>query len=147
MKCPKCNNMDTKVIDSRVVESGTGIRRRRTCEYCEHRFTTYEKVAVTELFVTKRDGTTEMYDKDKLRRALIVAFGKQDFSLEKIEEIISKLENKRSGMWKEISSKKIWEDILQILKSQNDVAYIRFASVFMQFENKEDFERILSGKG
>ena len=135
--------METKVIDSRVVEDGMGIRRRRSCEYCEHRFTSYEKVAVTDLFVTKRDGTRQMYDRDKLRRALVIAFGKHNLSLEKIEDIIGKLENKRSGMGKEIASKKIWEDVLNVLKWENDVAYIRFASVFMEFETKKDFEKIL----
>ncbi len=135
--------METKVIDSRVVEAWFWIRRRRSCEYCEHRFTTYEKVAVTDLIVAKRDGTKEMYDRDKLRRALVVSFWKKNLSLEKIEEIISQLENKRSWMGKEITSKKIGEDVLNTLKNENDVAYIRFASVFMEFETKADFQEIL----
>lgn len=143
MKCPKCNNMETKVIDSRVVEAWFWIRRRRSCEYCEHRFTTYEKVAVTDLIVSKRDGTKEMYDRDKLRRALVVSFWKKNLSLEKIDEIISQLENKRSGIGKEITSKKIGEDVLGTLRNENDVAYIRFASVFMEFETKKDFQAIL----
>ncbi len=135
--------METKVIDSRAVEDGMGIRRRRSCEYCEHRFTSYEKVAVTDLFVIKRDGSKQMYDRDKLRKALIIAFGKNNLSLEKIEDIISKLENKRSGMGKEIKSEKIWEDVLHVLKAENDVAYVRFASVFMEFETLADFQEIL----
>ncbi len=135
--------METKVIDSRVVEDGLGIRRRRSCEYCEHRFTTYEKVAVTDLFVLKRDGTKQMYDRDKLRRALVIAFGKKNLSLETIDEIISKLENKRSWMWKEIASTKIGDDVLNVLKNEDDVAYVRFASVFKEFETKKDFQKIL----
>jgi len=143
MKCPACANMETKVIDSRVVEDGMGIRRRRSCEYCEHRFTTYEKVAVTDLLVIKRDGTKQMYDRDKLKRALVIAFGKKNLSLEKIDDIISKLESKRSGMGKEIASTKIGEDILNVLRNEDDVAYVRFASVFMEFETKKDFKDIL----
>lgn len=135
--------METKVIDSRVVEDGMGIRRRRSCEYCEHRFTTYEKVAVTDLLVIKRDGTKQMYDRDKLKRALVIAFGKKNLSLEKIDDIISKLESKRSGMGKEIASTKIGEDILNVLRNEDDVAYVRFASVFMEFETKKDFKDIL----
>ena len=96
MKCPACGNMETKVIDSRVIEDGKAIRRRRSCEYCEHRFTTSEKVIVTDLMVLKKDGSKEMYDRDKLKRALIIAFGKKDFSLDKIDDILSKLEAKRS---------------------------------------------------
>jgi transcriptional repressor NrdR len=99
--------METKVADSRVVEDGKCIRRRRSCEYCGHRFTTYERIAVTDLIIIKRDGTREMYDRGKLSKALIIAFGKKDFSLEKIDDIILKLESKRSGMGKEIASTKI----------------------------------------
>lgn len=143
MKCPACANMDTKVVDSRVVEDGMWIRRRRSCEYCQHRFTTYEKVGVTDLFIIKRDGSKQMYDRDKLKKALVVAFGKKNLSLEKIDDIIAKLENKWSGMWKEIESKKIGEDILNVLREENDVAYVRFASVFMEFETKKDFKDIL----
>jgi len=143
MKCPACANMDTKVIDSRVVEDGLGIRRRRSCEYCQQRFTTYEKVAVTDLIVIKKDGTKQMYDRDKLKRALVVAFGKNNFSLEKIDELISKLENKRSGAGKEIESTAIGEDVLDMLRGEDDIAYVRFASVFMEFETKKDFKEFL----
>ncbi len=135
--------MDTKVIDSRVVEDGLGIRRRRSCEYCQQRFTTYEKVAVTDLIVIKRDGAKQMYDRDKLKRALVVAFGKNNFSLERIDEIISKLENKRSGSGKQIESKTIGEDVLDMLRDEDDIAYVRFASVFMEFETKKDFKEFL----
>ncbi len=143
MKCPKCANMETKVIDSRVIEDGKCIRRRRSCEYCEHRFTTYEKVAVTDLFVIKRNGIKQIYDRDKLKKALVIAYGKKNFSLEKIDDIIWKLENKRSGMWKEITSKQIGQDVLDILSKEDDIAYVRFASVFMEFETKKDFKWIL----
>ncbi len=143
MKCPACSNMETKVIDSRVVEDWMWIRRRRSCEYCENRFTTYEKVAVTDLLVLKRDWSKQMYDRDKLKRALVIAYGKKNLSLEKIDDIIAKLENKWSWMGKEIASKKLWEDILNVLRDEDDVAYVRFASVFMEFETKKDFKDIL----
>lgn len=96
MKCPACGNMETKVVDSRVIEEGKGIRRRRSCEYCEHRFTTLEKIIVTDLIVQKKDGSREMYDRDKLKKAMVIAFGKKDFSMERIEDMISTLEAKRS---------------------------------------------------
>jgi len=139
MKCPSCENLETKVIDSRNAEAGTAVRRRRLCENCDKRFTTYEKIAVTDLFVSKRDGTKEVFDRDKLKRALVIAYGKKNFSLEKIDSIISSLENKRSSNNKEISSKQIWTDVLDALKADNDIAYIRFASVFMEFETWKDF--------
>lgn len=139
MKCPSCEDMETKVIDSRNVDWGLAIRRRRVCEWCDKRFTTYEKIAVTDLFVTKRDGTKELYDRDKLKKALVIAYGKKNFSLEKIDDLISVLESRRSAHHKEISSKKIWSDVLEALKDDNDIAYIRFASVFMEFESGKDF--------
>ena len=98
---------------------------------------------VTDLMVLKKDESKEMYDRDKLKRALIIAFGKKNFSLEKIDDIISKLEAKRSGKSKEISSVKIGEDVLTALKEEDEVAYVRFASVFMEFDGKKDFKEIL----
>jgi transcriptional repressor NrdR len=126
-----------------VIEDGKAIRRRRSCEYCEHRFSTSERVVVTDLIVLKKDGSKELYDRDKLKRALIIAFGKKDFSLEKIDDIISKLEAKWSGKGKEITSVKIGEDILTSLKEVSEVAYVRFASVFMEFDGMKDFKKIL----
>ena len=143
MKCPACGNMETKVIDSRVIEWGKAIRRRRSCEYCEHRFTTLEKIVVTDLVVKKKDGSKELYDRDKLRRALIVAFGKKHLSMETVEDILAKLESKRAWKWREITSQQIGEDVLVALKDENEFAYVRFASVFMDFDTKEDFRKIL----
>ena len=143
MKCPSCENAETKVIDSRNIEWWLAIRRRRVCEWCDKRFTTYEKIAITDLFVTKRDGTKEIYDRDKLKKALVIAYGKKNFSIEKIDEIISFLENKWSAHNKEISSKQVWRDVLDALKTDNDIAYIRFASVFMEFESSKDFLNLI----
>lgn len=143
MKCPACGNMDTKVVDSRVIEWWKSIRRRRSCEYCEHRFTTLEKIVVTDLVVKKKDGSKELYDRDKLKRAFIIAFGKKHLSMDLVEDMLSKLETKRAGKGKEISSKQIGEDVLVALKDVNEFAYVRFASVFMEFDTKEDFRKIL----
>ena len=141
MKCPSCGNMETKVLDSRVVDDGRGIRRRRMCEYCEQRFSTMEKIVVTDLVVIKKDGTKELYDRDKLKKALIIAFGKKNISTELIEDIITNLEAKWLGLGKEITSRKIGEDVISVLKNEDEVAYLRFASVFMEFEGIEDFKK------
>lgn len=100
-----------------------------------------EKVVVTDLVVVKKDGTKELYDRDKLKRALVIAFGKKNISTERIEDILINLESKRLGMGKEISSKKIGEDILHVLKQEDEVAYVRFASVFMEFNGIDDFKK------
>ncbi len=144
MKCPACGNGETKVLDSRVIDDGKGIRRRRSCEYCEHRFTTFEKIAITDFLVIKKDGSKEVYDRDKLKRALIIAFGKKQVSLERIEELISGLETKRSALSKEIPSTQIGADVLEALKQEDEVAYVRFASVFMDFSGIEDFNKFLN---
>ncbi|MEI7478508.1 MAG: transcriptional regulator NrdR [bacterium] len=145
MKCPKCSNFDTKVLDSRVVQDGNAIRRRRECEYCEHRFTTFERRGITDLVVLKKDGTRELYDRTKITRALLLAYAKRNIAMDKLEEIISGLEVNRSGE-NEIPSEKIGADILAALKAEDPVAYIRFASVYMNFNSREDFQHLM-GKG
>ncbi len=142
MKCPKCGNFDTKVLDSRVVQDGNAIRRRRECEYCEHRFTTFERRWITDLVVMKKDGSRELYDRAKITKALLLAYAKRNIAMDKLEEIIAWLEVNRSAEW-EIASWKIWEDILAALKSEDPVAYIRFASVYMNFHSREDFQQLM----
>lgn len=146
MKCPSCGNMETKVLDSRVIDDGRGIRRRRSCEYCEQRFSTMEKIVVTDLVIVKKDGSKELYDRDKLKKALVIAFWKKNISTELIEDILTNLEAKWLGMGKELSSRKIGEDVLHVLKSEDEVAYLRFASVFMEFEGIEDFKKWIDAK-
>ena len=97
MKCPKCSNADTKVIDSRVVENGQAIRRRRECEYCETRFTTFERRGSTDLTVVKKDGNKELYDRMKIKKALLLAYAKREVSNDHIEEMINQLEAQRSS--------------------------------------------------
>lgn len=143
MKCPKCQNMETKVVDSRMIEDGQTIRRRRECEFCNNRFTTFERKWFTELMVIKKDNTKEMYDRQKLKKSLMLSFAKREFNNEKIENILNNLENIRISEWKEISSKKIWDDILQMLKEIDPVVYIRFASVYKSFDSLEDFKKFV----
>ena len=143
MKCPKCQNMDTKVVDSRVIDDGQTIRRRRECEFCNNRFTTFERKWFTELMVVKKDWTKEMYNREKLKWSLMLSFAKREFNNEKIETVLNSLENKWLSEWKEISSKKIWDDILEMLKDIDPVVYIRFASVYKSFDSVEDFKKFV----
>ena len=122
--------MDTKVIDSRSIENGLTIRRRRECEFCGNRFTTFERKGTTELIVIKRDWTKEMYDRQKLKKALMLAFAKRNLDKEEIENMVNNLELKWSESANEISSKEIWDDIMATLKQADPVAYVRFASVY-----------------
>lgn len=142
MKCPKCSNYDTKVLDSRVVQDWNAIRRRRECEYCEHRFTTFERRGITDLVVIKKDWSRELYDRTKITKAILSAYAKRSIAMDKLEEITSSLEVNRSAEW-EISSVKIWEDILAALKTEDPVAYVRFASVYMNFDSREDFQHLM----
>ena len=143
MKCPKCQNMDTKVVDSRVIDDWNTIRRRRECEFCNHRFTTFERKWFTELMVVKKDWKKEMYNREKLKWSLMLSFAKREFNNEKIETVLNSLENKWLSEWKEISSKKIWDDILEMLKDIDPVVYIRFASVYKSFDSVEDFKKFV----
>ncbi len=135
--------MDTKVIDSRVIDDGMTIRRRRECEFCNNRFTTFERKWFTELMVVKKDDKKEMYDRQKLKKALMLSFAKREFNNEKIETLLNSLENKRLSEWKEISSQKIGDDILEMLKDIDPVVYIRFASVYKSFDSVEDFKKFV----
>ena len=143
MKCPKCQNLETKVIDSRVIDDWQTIRRRRECEFCNNRFTTFERREFTDLTVVKKDGKKELYDRKKIKRALMLSLAKREYDSEKIEEILNNLESQRTSEWDEISSQKIWDDILEVLKELDPVAYIRFASVYKSFDNLEDFKKFI----
>ena len=144
MRCPKCKNMDTKVIDSRTIEEWQTIKRRRECEFCNNRFTTFERRGTTELLVIKKDGTKEMYERQKIKKALLLAFAKRNIDKTIIENIINELEYKRSSDNTEISSKQIWDDILIALKTTDPIAYVRFASVYRAFDNLDDFKELLA---
>ena len=136
--------MDTKVIDSRTIEEWQTIKRRRECEFCNNRFTTFERRGTTELLVIKKDGTKEMYERQKIKKALLLAFAKRNIDKTIIENIINELEYKRSSDNTEISSKQIWDDILIALKTTDPIAYVRFASVYRAFDNLDDFKELLA---
>ena len=144
MLCPKCSNVETKVVDSRTVENGHAIRRRRECEYCQHRFTTFERMGQTELMVSKRDGSKELYDRAKLKRAVMLSFAKRTTSLEEVDALLTNLEIARSAQWSEVTSQQIGEDMLRMLKELDIVAYVRFASVYKQFTNFKDFQEFIA---
>src|SRR3989344_7677987 len=134
MKCPYCQESETRVVDSRELDDI--IRRRRECLKCDKRFTTYERVEHIELIVIKKDGRKEKFDREKLRVGLIKAFEKRPITIEQIEEITDKIEAKlRRRKSNEVSSKVIGEEVIRRLKNIDEIAYLRFASVYKEFEN------------
>ncbi len=142
MHCPKCKSLNTKVLDSRSVEDKNVTRRRRECMSCFVRFTTFERIEITDLHVLKSDSRKELYDREKLRRGIVLSCGKLDITNEDIDNMIQKLEEK----WVSeniISSKKIGEDIMNALRNLNEIAYIRFASVYRDFKDVDDFKKVL----
>lgn len=149
MKCRKCDCENTRVVDSRVTDHGNSIRRRRECEECKHRFTTFERVQASNLVVEKSDGTTEPYDREKLERGILVACAKRPVSVQKIREKLTELEESW-GKEPVVKSKKIGAGVIDMLKELDDIAYIRFASVYRKFKDvetfKKEFEKLLSGK-
>ena len=143
MKCPKCWNVETRVVDSRVIDEGRAIRRRRECESCQYRFTTFERKSFAELMVVKKDWMKELYDRQKLKKALLLAFAKRKISSDEIENIICQLEQKWLQSGSEVASEQIGVDMLLTLKEYDPVAYVRFASVYMAFDNLSDFQQII----
>jgi transcriptional repressor NrdR len=131
------------VIDSRIVDNGQTIRRRRECEFCGFRFTTFERVGITDLLVIKKDGSKEMYDRLKLKRAILLSFAKTDSKNEEIEDMLNILEIQRQSQGNEISSQQIGDDVLNLLRQDYPVPYVRFASVYKSFEGLEDFKRLI----
>lgn len=143
MRCPFCGNFDSGVIDKRAVKGSGQIRRRRQCLRCQERFTTYEKIAPIELMVVKRDGKKEPFVIDKVKVGVAKALEKRP-GIDKIEELIDKIERRiRSQGKKEVTSSVIGKIVLSELKKLDKVAYLRFASVYRQFEDPKDFAREL----
>lgn len=139
MKCPECNNIEDKVVETRESKDGKYIRRRRECLKCEKRFTTYEKIEGIPLMVEKKDGRREEFDIDKVRKGLYRAVEKRPISKKQIEQVALQLEELVSDMEKEISTKAIGEFIMNKLKILDKVAYVRFASVYFDFRSLEEF--------
>ncbi len=143
MICPKCQKKDTRVLDSRETEGQKAIRRRRECSKCKHRFTTFERVETTDLIVVKKDGAREAYDREKLLKGVWKACEKRKVTEEQITKMANKLEEKWATLGKEIPSKVLGEDVMDALCALDEVAYIRFASVYRQFKDLESFKKEL----
>jgi transcriptional repressor NrdR len=143
MKCPFCSHAETQVIETR--ETGEDVtRRRRECLKCERRFTTYERQESMQLRLIKRDGNREMFDKEKLKRGLLKSCEKRPVTTKQIEEIVDDIERRlRSKGKPEVKSSEIGELVMQKLKKLDAVAYIRFASVYKNFEDAGDFSKVL----
>ncbi len=140
MKCPFCNKDEDRVLDSRVVRDGLAVRRRRECLACKKRFTTYEYVERTPLMIVKNDGQREEYDREKLISGITLACTKRPVSRATIEKIVSEIENEIADEYKlEIESKDLGEMVLSKLIDLDQVAYVRFASVYRRFQNINEF--------
>lgn len=145
MRCNQCHHTDTKVIESRDVAEGESIRRRRSCPKCNNRFTTYERLERPQLIVTKHNGTRELYSRDKLLKGLYRACEKTTVSSVQLEKIVSNIEQQLYACSEpDISSAKIGELVMDTLANTNEVAYVRFASVYRRFKDIASFERELS---
>ncbi len=144
MKCPACHHADTKVTDSRLVNEGMAIRRRRKCLKCSFRFSTYEEVEILNLTVIKRDGRTEPYNKEKLEAGLRKSFEKRPITQDEFKRLINNIERDIQLEGKnEIKAKRVGEIIMKHLRRVDDVAYIRFASVYRSFKDAKSFQREL----
>lgn len=140
MKCPYCNNPDTRVIDSRPAEDGNSIRRRRSCDECGKRFTTYEKVETIPLIIIKKDNNREQYDRSKIEGGVLRACYKRPVSAEAIQNTVNEIEKDIfSREEKEIESSLIGEIVMERLKKLDPVAYVRFASVYREFKDVNTF--------
>ena len=145
MRCPSCEHEDSKIIDSRSAEDGMAIRRRRECLECGHRFTTYERLGERPVIVIKSDGSSEAFDREKLMRGLLIACAKRPVTHEQMDLLITDIETTlRLSSSGEVGSKDLGEMVLARLAHIDDVAYIRFASVYKDFKSVEEFSQALA---
>lgn len=145
MKCPYCDYSGTKVLDSRPANENKSIRRRRECERCQKRFTTFEMIEATPLMVIKKDGSREEFSRDKILRGLIRACEKRPVSIERLEKMVSEVEQEiRNTAHAEVDSREIGEAIMELLHPVDEVAYVRFASVYRQFKDINMFMKELN---
>jgi transcriptional repressor NrdR len=148
MRCPFCGHDDTQVKDSRPTEDGAAIRRRRFCPACGSRWTTFERVHLRELTVVKTNGHKEMFDRDKLARSIRIAVRKRPVDEEKVERIVNSIQRRLETMGEsEIPSTHIGELVMEALASVDQVAYVRFASVYRNFREAKDFEDFVGKLG
>ena len=146
MKCPYCHFEDTQVTDSRITENGAAVKRRRKCLQCERRFTTYERIERIGLSVVKRDTRREEYSRDKLRKSLVIASVKRPIRTEELEEAVNEIEAQLFSLGtSEVPSTVIGEMIMQRLRELDEVAYIRFASVYRNFADLEEMREAMEG--
>ncbi|WP_046865267.1 transcriptional regulator NrdR [Microvirga massiliensis] len=144
MRCPYCGSLDTQVKDSRPTDDASAIRRRRICSDCGGRFTTFERVQLRELTVLKRSGRRVPFDRDKLQRSVEIALRKRPVDPERVERMINGIVRQLEALGEnEISSETVGELVMEGLKGLDDVAYVRFASVYKNFREAKDFEEIL----
>ncbi|MDD3861653.1 MAG: transcriptional regulator NrdR [Candidatus Gracilibacteria bacterium] len=141
MICPKCKKDSTRVLDSRETEGHKAVRRRRECEHCKHRFTTFERVELTTFIVVKKDGTRESYDREKVAKGIWKSLEKRKVTKDQVTKIIDAMEERWGQFGGEVPSKMIGEGIMEALKGLDEVAYIRFASVYRQFKDLETFKK------
>lgn len=148
MRCPFCNNEDTQVKDSRPTEDAAAIRRRRFCPACSARFTTFERVQLRELTVVKKTGRKVPFDRDKLVRSLQIALRKRPVEPDRVERMVSGIVRRLESMGEsEVPSGMIGEMVMEALASLDDVAYVRFASVYRNFREAKDFEEFVGELG
>ena len=144
MRCPSCGSLDTQVKDSRPTEDSSVIRRRRVCLACNFRFTTFERVQLRELIVIKRNGRRVPFDRDKLLRSVQIALRKRPVEPERIDQMVSKIVRELESQGEsEVSSETIGETVMAYLRELDDVAYVRFASVYRNFRETKDFEALI----
>ncbi|MFC1698819.1 transcriptional regulator NrdR [Candidatus Omnitrophota bacterium] len=144
MKCPFCANVEDKVVDSRASAEGNSIRRRRECLKCERRFTTYEQIEEAPLMVVKKDGSRQAFDRKKLLTGLVKACQKRPVSMESLEQLVDKIEFiLQKNYEKEVKSKEIGESVIKLLQEIDEIAYVRFASVYRQFKDVNQFMKEL----
>ncbi len=146
MRCPNCGSLETRVLDSRPTEDGYAIRRRRECMNCGFRFTTYERFEIGPVLVVKKDGRREKFDREKMKRGVMKACEKRQVSMEEVEKLISNVELKLQKEGKlEVESKRIGELVMEELRKLDKVAYVRFASVYKDFRDIDEFLEIVKG--
>lgn len=147
MKCPFCEHKETQVLESRTLDEGDTVRRRRKCAKCGKRFTTYEKLKGSAIWVVKKDGKRELFDREKLRRGILRSLHKRPVSLGLVDKAVDGVEKELLGMEEEeVSSRTIGREVLRRLKKIDKVAWIRFASVYLEFDKLSDFEKAIDEK-
>lgn len=144
MRCPKCNSLKSSVVDSRQAEDGNTIRRRRECEQCDYRFTTYERVEEKTLVVVKKDGTREQFSREKIFNGIIRSAQKRPVSSAEIDEVVNRIEQKvRSHSDSEVDSDMIGNFVMEELVNLDEITYVRFASVYRSFKDVSELESLL----